>query len=47
MVDKFNAALNKALQALAVRERRVRECHDPIASTQAEMQARVELKMPM
>ena len=47
VIDKLNAALNKALQTPAVRERMVREGYDPTPSTPAEARARIEKEMPM
>ena len=47
VIDKLNAALNKALQTPAVRERMVGEGYDPIASTPAQARARIEREMPV
>ena len=47
VIDRLDAALNKALQTPAVRERMVREGYDPIVSTPAEARARIEREMPM
>ena len=47
VLDKLNAALNKALQTPAVRDRMVREGYDPTPSTPAEARDRIEREMPM
>ena len=47
VLDKLNAALNRALQTPAVRDRMVREGYDPTPSTPAEARERIEREMPM
>ena len=46
LIEKLNAALNKALAAPAIRERMIKEGFDPIASTPVAARARLESEMP-
>ncbi len=46
VIEKLNAALNKALATPAVRERMIREGFDPIPSTPVAARARLETEMP-
>ncbi|MEG0000352.1 MAG: tripartite tricarboxylate transporter substrate binding protein [Comamonas sp.] len=46
LIEKLNAALNKALATPAIRERMIKEGFDPIASTPVAARARLESEMP-